>query len=166
MSVDTDIELLIKQEQVLQFSSFTEEDAWNLGQLMRAKAVERKLPLVMDIRIGPRQLFYTALPGTTQDNLEWVRRKVRTVLRFEKASYLVGREHEKKNIVFSAIRGINPMKYALAGGGFPIRIKGVGVVGCVTVSGVPQRQDHAFVAESLSDILSVKYSDLALPDSE
>lgn len=163
MSVDADIQLLVQQENVLQFPSFSEDDAWKLGQAMRAMAVARKLPLVMDIRIGQRPLFYTALAGTSQDNYEWVRRKVRTVVRFEKSSYLVGREHEKKNIVFSAMRGINPMKYALAGGGFPLRVKGAGMIGTVTVSGIPQRQDHAFVAESLCNYLNIDYGSLALP---
>jgi uncharacterized protein (UPF0303 family) len=163
MPLDQDIELIKKQEEALQFGGFTEADAWVLGQRMRKLAEDRKLPLVMDIRLGQRPLFYTALPGTSVDNYEWVRRKVRTVLRFEKSSYLVGREHEKKNIVFSAIRGINPMKYALAGGGFPIRVKGVGMVGTVTVSGIPQRQDHGFVVEALSGFLNVEHDSLALP---
>jgi uncharacterized protein (UPF0303 family) len=163
MSLDTDIEALIHQEAKLRFASIDESEAWRLGNTMRGLALERALPLVIDIRVGNRPLFYTALSGTTVDNYDWVRRKVRTVMRFEKSSYRVGREHEKKNLVFSALRGINPMKYALAGGGFPIHILGTGVVGSVTVSGIPQRQDHAFVAECLSRHLGVDYDSLALP---
>lgn len=162
MSLDADINCLIHQEEVLRFTAINEQVAWDLGTQMRQSAVEQKLPLVIDIRIGDRLLFYTALPGTSKDNYEWVRRKVRTVMRFEKCSYRVGREHEKKNIVFAVARGINPMKYALAGGGFPIHVKGTGVVGCVTVSGIPQRQDHSFVAENLSRCLGVDYSKIAL----
>ncbi len=163
MSLDADIECLVRQEQALRFKSFSEQDAWTLGNAMRTLALERKLGFVIDIRIGARPLFYTALPGTVQDNYEWVRRKVRTVLRFEKSSYRVGREHEKKNVVFSAIRGINPMKYTLAGGSFPIHVNGVGVIGAVTVSGVPQRKDHEFVVECLCKFLGLSYADLALP---
>jgi uncharacterized protein (UPF0303 family) len=121
------------------------------------------LPFVIDIRLGARQLFHTALPGTSLDNAEWVKRKVRTVRRFERSSYRVGREHEKKNIVFAAVRGINPMKYALAGGGFPIHLAGSGVVGTVAVSGMPQRQDHEYIVECLCRHLDVDYEKLALP---
>jgi uncharacterized protein (UPF0303 family) len=162
MSLDADIACLIRQEDALRFTAINEQTAWDLGTLMRSLAVERKLPLVIDIRVGDRLLFHTALPGTTIDNYDWVRRKVRTVMRFEKCSYRVGREHEKKNIVFAVARGINPLKYALAGGGFPIHVKGTGVVGCVTVSGVPQRDDHNFVAECLSRHLGVDYATVAL----
>jgi uncharacterized protein (UPF0303 family) len=54
------------------------------------------------------------------------------------------------------------MQYAPAGGGFPIRIIGTGVVGAVTVSGVPQREDHNFVAECIAQHLGVNYADTAL----
>ena len=65
MSLESDIERLKLQEQKLQFSKLDEADAWALGLAMREKAVARKLPLVIDIRIAGRPLFYTALPGTT-----------------------------------------------------------------------------------------------------
>ena len=40
-------------------------------------------------------------------------------------------------------------QYAAHGGVFPITIEGVGVVGTVGVSGLPQADDHAFVVEQL-----------------
>ena len=40
------------------------------------------------------------------------------------------------------------------GGSFPIRVAGVGIVGAVTVSGLPQAQDHALVVEGLRDFLA------------
>lgn len=162
MSLETDIAQMARQEQELRFASFGEEDAWMLGSLMRALAVERNLPFVIDIRMGSRPLFYTALGGSTPENPDWVRRKVNTVYRFHKSSYRVGREHQLQKKPFDATRGLDPMDYAPAGGGFPIHLKGTGVVGAVTVSGVPQRQDHEFVVEMLSRYLKLDYAMLAL----
>ena len=45
-------------------------------------------------------------------------------------------------------------RYAAHGGSFPIRVAGVGIVGAVTVSGLPQAQDHALVVEGLRDFLA------------
>jgi uncharacterized protein (UPF0303 family) len=162
MSITEDIAALKRQEEVLQFKRFNEDDAWALGSRMRALAMERKLPLVMDIRMGIRPLFYVAMPGTTPENPDWVRRKINTVYRFEGSSYRIGLEYKAKGNAFDQTRGIDPMQYAPAGGGFPIRLAGT-VVGAVTVSGVPQRDDHNFVAECLANHLGLAYTELALP---
>jgi uncharacterized protein (UPF0303 family) len=162
MSLETDIARLKLQEERLAFTSFNEEEAWKLGSAMRAHALERKLPIVMDIRIGIRPLFYAALPGTTPENPDWVRRKVNTVYRFAASSYRVVLEYKLKGDAFDASRGIDLMNYAPAGGGFPIRLAG-NVVGVVTISGIPQREDHNFAVESLSLHLGVPYSEIALP---
>jgi uncharacterized protein (UPF0303 family) len=162
MGIADDIAALKRQEEVLQFKRFNEDDAWTLGSHMRALAAERKLPLVMDIRIGIRPLFYVAMPGTTPENPDWVRRKINTVYRFEGSSYRIGLEYKLKGNAFDQSRGIDPLQYAPAGGGFPIRLAG-SLVGAVTVSGIPQRDDHNFVAESLSEFLGVAYKDVQLP---
>lgn len=162
MSLDSDIAQIARQEEALRFDRFNEDDAWALGGQMRAAALARGLPFVIDIRIGTRPLFFTALPGTSPDNSEWVRRKVNTVLRFHKSSYRVGREYQREGKPFDTSRGINPMDFAPAGGGFPIHVKGAGVVGVVTVSGVPQREDHGFVVEMLCAFLGIPHEGMAL----
>ncbi len=162
MSLESDIAQLVVQEQRLRFGHFGEADAWALGSQMRAAALARGIAFVIDIRIGNRPLFYTALPGSTPENPDWVRRKVNSVMRFHKSSYRVGREYLLKGQAFDQTRGIDPMDHAAAGGGFPIHLKGTGVIGCVTVSGVPQRDDHNFVAEMLCQFLGAEHGEIAL----
>jgi uncharacterized protein (UPF0303 family) len=162
VSLESDIAQIARQEEALRFGQFDEAMAWELGALMRQAAADRKLPFVIDIRIGNRPLFYTALPGSTPENPDWVRRKVNTVMRFHKSSYRVGREYQLQGKAFDASRGLDPMDYAPAGGGFPIHVRGTGVVGAITVSGVPQREDHGFVVEMLCAILKADHAALAL----
>lgn len=162
VSLVDDIACMKRQEEVLRFAKFDEADAWALGQILRGLAERQNLPMVMDIRIGTRPLFYAAMPGTTPENPDWVRRKVNTVMRFHKSSYRVGREYELKGNAFDASRGLNPIDYANAGGGFPIHITGTGVVGAVTVSGIPQRDDHNFVTEAIATFLKVDFAKIAL----
>jgi uncharacterized protein (UPF0303 family) len=146
----------------LRFSRFDEADAWALGSQMRAAAVARKLPLVIDIRVAGRPLFYAALPGTSPDNAEWVRRKINVVMRLHKCSYRVSREIAQSGQQLDELRGLNPIDVAPHGGCFPIHIIGTGIVGTVTVSGIPQREDHNFVIASLCEFLGQPHDELAL----
>jgi uncharacterized protein (UPF0303 family) len=163
MTLESDIAQIKAQEAALQFTRFDEADAWVLGSAMRAVAEKQKLPLVIHIEVAGRLLFFSALRGTGPDNTSWARRKVNTVMRFHASSYRVGLQLKNEGKPFGPERGIDPLEYAPAGGGFPIAIKDVGVVGCVAVSGVPQRQDHGFVVECLCAHLNVPHAPLALP---
>lgn len=162
MSLETDIAQLEQQEETLRFKKFDEADAWALGNILRDLAVAKTLPMVLDIRIGIRPLFYFAMPETTPENPDWVRRKYNTVMRFQKSSYRVGREYQHKGNKFDAARGLDEMQYASAGGSFPIHIIGTGVVGAVTVSGIPQREDHNFVVQAIAQFLNMDGAKIAL----
>lgn len=146
------------QEQELVFSRFDNADAWNLGSAMVAAATQRSLPVTIDIRRHGQQLFHAALAGTTADNDAWVERKLNVVNRFGASSYLVGRRLAATGTELDEALGVEPLRYAAHGGAFPIRIAEVGIVGTVTVSGLPQSEDHAFVTELIRTFLSSQAS--------
>jgi uncharacterized protein (UPF0303 family) len=106
-------------------------------------------PVAIDIRRGTQQLFHAALPGAVADNDRWIERKVRVVERFGASSYLVGRRLVSKGEELNAGMGLDPADYAAHGGAFPLRIRNVGIVAVVTVSGLPQAEDHALVVAAL-----------------
>jgi uncharacterized protein (UPF0303 family) len=152
LSVIADVEA---QERSLVFTRFDNDDAWRLGCELVEIARERDLGVTIDIRRGTQQLFHAALPGTTADNDDWIQRKVRVVQRFEESSYLVGLRSIAAGVPFVDARDDLPVaQYAAHGGSFPIRVRDVGVVGAVTVSGLPQEADHALVVEALRSFLS------------
>ena len=117
-------------------------------------AKERRLPIAVDIRRHGHQLFHAALPGATPDNDEWIARKIRVVDRFRASSYLVGRRLSANGRTLDQSQGVDPVLYAAHGGSFPVWIRGVGVVGSVTVSGLPQADDHALVVEAIGRFLT------------
>jgi uncharacterized protein (UPF0303 family) len=145
---------LEEQERELVFSRFDNDDAWRLGCRLVETARSRSLAVTVDIRRGPQQLFHAALPGTTPDNDSWIERKVRVVERFGGSSYLVGLRARAKGITFAAMHDLPLQEYAAHGGCFPVRVRDVGVVGTVTVSGLPQVDDHALVVEVVRDFLA------------
>jgi uncharacterized protein (UPF0303 family) len=112
--------------------------------------------LVIDIRRNGQQLFHAALPGTAPDNDAWIARKTRVVDRFGHSSYHVGERARQNGTTFEAQMRLDPDAYAAHGGAFPITVRGVGVVGTVAVSGLPQLEDHQFVVERLSAFLGIR----------
>ena len=162
MSLEADIAQLKIQEQQLQFTSFSEDDAWKLGEAMRAAALAMRHPFVIDIRSAGRKLFYAALPGSVPENENWVRRKINIVMSKHKSSYHIGRELAQNGRTLDQAMGFNPIDIAPHGGCFPIIIKNVGVVGTITVSGIPQRDDHNFVVEQICAYLKLDHAKLEL----
>jgi uncharacterized protein (UPF0303 family) len=145
---------LREQEERLQFARFDHDDAWRLGNLLVAVARERDLAVTIDIRRGDQQLFHCALPGTSPDNDDWIERKIRVVRRFGHSSYLVGQGYREQGTTFEEKSHLDPALYAAHGGCFPLLIRGTGPVGTVTVSGLPQLDDHRLVVEVLELFLN------------
>ncbi len=145
---------LLQQEQELQFTKFNEVTAWQLGSQMVERAMRDNLPITIDITRGQHQLFHFSMPGTAADNDEWVKRKVRLVNRFGHSSFYMGQslKHKGKTIEQSYL--ISESEFAAHGGCFPILIKGTGMVGTITVSGLPQEEDHKLVVESIREFIA------------
>jgi uncharacterized protein (UPF0303 family) len=52
-----------------------------------------------------------------------------------------------------ARHGLLLADYAAHGGGFPVVLRGTGLVGTVVASGLPQREDHALVVAVMAEVL-------------
>lgn len=163
MSIESDLALITVQEKTLRFECFEEKEAWRLGSRLRELAQGRELPVVIDIRRFSQPLFYCALAGSVPDNVEWVRRKGNVVARFHRSSYRVGLELRRKQTSLEAEFGLPTADYAAHGGSFPLIVSGAGIIGSVTVSGLPQRMDHALVVEALAQELGRDEASLRLP---
>jgi len=157
-----DLVTIARQEQVLVFDRFDEETAWRIGSLLRVWALEQGAAIVIDVRLFHRELFFAALPGSTADNVDWVRRKTNVVRRFQRSSYRMGLEQAHKGTTLAERYGLPLSDYAAHGGAFPISVAGAGVIGAVTVSGLPQREDHNLVVRALAGALGIPASDVAL----
>jgi uncharacterized protein (UPF0303 family) len=145
---------LLDQEERLQLTRYEHEDAFRLGMLMVERARADGLPLTVDLTRGQQQLFHVALPGTTPDNDHWVRRKTATVYRFHRSSYYMGVSCRVRGASLAERFAVDPAEFAAHGGAFPIRVRGAGLVGTATVSGLPQEEDHRLVVTILERFLA------------
>jgi uncharacterized protein (UPF0303 family) len=162
MGLQEDLDRIALQERELILPRLDADIAWQIGSKIRAIAAERRLPVVVDIRRFGHPLFYAAMDSTTPDNPEWVRRKSNVVARFHHSSYTTALNEKLKGKTIYETQGLPLADYATHGGSFPIRVTNAGIIGSITVSGLPMRQDHELVIEALCAILGHNYDDLKL----
>jgi uncharacterized protein (UPF0303 family) len=156
------IEAVLRQEQALVFPAFDEQTAHDTGEALRAEALARKAPVVVEIRTAARKLYFAALPGSSGDNDEWARRKGNLVLRTNTSSFRMGLQLKERGRPAWPDAGFDPKDFSDSGGGFPVTVKGTGVVAVICVSGLPARDDHELITSVLAKRLGV--TGVALPE--
>lgn len=140
---------LIELERELQFDAFTNDMALELGLLLVKMCREQGHALTIDITKSGQQIFHYSFEGTLPDNDEWVIRKNRIVNRLHHCSYYTQLYMEQEGKSIDERYHISAYEFSPYGGAFPIGIKNVGVVGTITVSGLPPADDHEFVAAGI-----------------
>ncbi|WP_054309280.1 heme-degrading domain-containing protein [Mesorhizobium sp. 1M-11] len=165
MAASEDIETIRRQEAALVLERFDEAVAFEIGSAIRARALKEQLPIIVDIRTFDRPLFYAAMPGSNASNPDWARRKINVVKRYLRSTYRMVLEQQRPDRTFKVGEGLDIAEYVLAGGGFPVTVKGAGVIGVIAVSGLPEREDHNVVVDALCAYLGVDRAKLALPPS-
>ncbi|NVM77012.1 uncharacterized protein (UPF0303 family) [Duganella sp. SG902] len=148
------LDTLTQQEQELQFTAFSSDTALTLGLKLieLAKAGDKRITI--NITVNGKVLFHHAMQGASADQADWIRRKNNVVARFGRCSFYVGIDHKHRGVVFEDIKYLDPRDHAANGGAFPITLKGTGIIGTVTVSGLRQAEDHALVVEALRAVLA------------
>ncbi len=145
---------LLSHEEELQFREFGCDDALRLGLKLVERAKAGAKSVTVDICRNGQQLFHCALPGTSTDNDLWIRRKNNVVNHYGHSSLYVGTQFRSKGTTFEQSSRLDIAQYAAHGGAFPIIVHAVGVVGTVTVSGLPQEEDHRLVVSVLREFLT------------
>jgi uncharacterized protein (UPF0303 family) len=145
---------LLQQEVEIQFKSFDNNMAFVVGLALLDTARNKGKGVTIDIARNGQQLFHYAMPGTSRDNDVWVQRKNNVVNRFGHSSYYMGISLKSKSQTIEEKYLISSSDFAAHGGAFPLTVRGVGVVGTITVSGLPQEEDHELVVTTLRKYLA------------
>ena len=151
---DALLQSLSQQEDELQFTRFSNESALEIGLALLKAADAAGKAVTIDITRYGQQLFHYAMSGTNADNDEWIKRKTNIVRRFGHSSYYMGITLKQAGQTIEEKYLLSESEYAAHGGSFPLIIQGVGVVGTITVSGLPQAEDHELVVETLRQCLA------------
>lgn len=162
MDIEKDLARIAVQEKRLSFKAFNADTAWELGSRLKAHAEARGVVLTIEIRIARETVFFHAMNGVNPTNADWARRKRNVVEFLWRSSYAVGLALKQEETSLESRHGLPTRDYASHGGSFPITVDGVGCIGTVTVSGLPQREDHIFLVEVLAAMCGVNYAEIAL----
>lgn len=141
---------LAEQARALELAGFSTADALRLGTLALDRATRDGLPIVLEVHHLGRVVFRAALPGSQPDSDDWIVRKARVVERFGSATLAVRVRYEERGSTFAEATGLAESEYAAHGGGLPIEVAGVGAVGAMYVSGLPQVDDHEFAVSCVA----------------
>jgi uncharacterized protein (UPF0303 family) len=155
MDIQKDLQRIAFQEQTLIFTRFDKAMAWELGTSLKRACEDKGVSVTIEVRLARETVFFYAMPGTSAINTDWARRKRNVVELMELSSYGVGRSFALKGDSLEGLMGLPPRDYADHGGSFPLSVKGMGCIGAVTVSGLPQREDHAMVVQVLARMCGV-----------
>ena len=155
MTIDELLGLLDMQEEILQFSHFTNADAWEVGNCIVAEAIKRKLPVAVSIRLNNGlTVFQYASDSVNLQSERWLQRKMNTVRTLERSSLYTSVLLRKSEETL-ADWYLDEKDYAACGGGFPIRIEEVGVIGAILVEGQDHFSDHDLIVKSISRYLHI-----------
>lgn len=148
------IKVLKMQEEILQFTHFTNADAWELGSMIVMEAERRKQPILLSIRLNSGLVvFQYAFDGMNLSHEELLSRKFNTVKYLEVSSLQLYMQSQMEGVNEAVLK--NTREFAALGGGFPIRIEEVGVIGAVVASGEDHVAEHDLLVKCISKYLHI-----------
>ena len=96
---------------------------WRLGRDLVEQCLQEAYGVTICAKVGQQHVFHAALPGTSADNDSWVHRKLRVVEHFGIASLAVQEQYGTEPRDFYRIFGLEPSRYAPAGGAVPLLVE-------------------------------------------
>ncbi len=138
----------------LELASFSPAEAVALGLLATDRAITEQLAIIIEVHHLGRLAYRAALPGSIPDSDDWLVRKRRVVERYHRSTLATKVKYEERGTTFNESTGLSELEYAAHGGGMPVFVAGVGVVGGFYASGLPEVDDHRFLVTCLRDLKS------------
>lgn len=154
-STEKILEIIDRQEQLLQFDSFDNETAIRIGLLMLEKSRKAGKSVAVEITRCGHRIFHAALDGTSPDITDWMRRKMNTVCRVFRSTLWLQMRLKRYGVSLEKGFHLSPADYVDSGGGFPIVVKNVGFIGAIVASGTSDRLEHELIVETLAEYLGV-----------
>ncbi|MGC5772742.1 heme-binding protein [Paenibacillus pabuli] len=143
-------------EKELEFTSFSHQDALEIGNLIVQYAQENNVAVAIHIERNRVPVFTHLMDGTSEENYVWLFRKKRVVDHYNHSSAFIEERFIQSGASHTEHSLLSTSEYQAVGGSIPIRVKGVGVIGSVTVGGLTGELDHEYAVEGIRQFLNGK----------
>ncbi|CAI6080541.1 hypothetical protein PAECIP112173_02921 [Paenibacillus sp. JJ-100] len=147
------LEQMQQEELELVWNTFNSETALQLGLHLTQEAKHRSQAVTIEISLKGHRLFLHAMEGTHPDNENWIRRKNNVVNHFGSSSWHTALRLRNENKTLEKDYDLPDSDYVLAGGAFPLILQEEGQVGTITISGLPDEEDHDLVTTGIRSFL-------------
>ena len=150
---------LLKEEKILKLLSLTNTDAIEIGEIATTLGNQRKVPIAIQVRIGDWIVFHASLEGSKPENDRWINRKVAVVMLKKHSTMYERVSAEERGVDWHKENNVQDETHAIHGGALPL-ITDEGFRGILSISGLPQVEDHLFAVEVLTEFLARKGEEL------
>ena len=144
------------EAKALQLSSLTQAEAIEIGTIAQEIGLDRKLPIAVEVRMKDWIVFHASLPGSTPENDSWIARKARVVLATGRSTMHERVDAAERGVDWYEEKGLPEETHAIHGGALALNVSGLGCVGQLIISGLPQVDDHLFAVEVVTEFLARK----------
>ena len=147
---------LALEAKTLELESLSQKEAIEIGEIALDLGFDRGVPIAVEVRLKEWTVFHASLPGSNAENDSWIARKARVVLATGNSTMYERVLAEEQGIDWYEVKALPEETHAIHGGGLPLNVKGMGCVGVLLISGLPQVQDHLLGVEVLTEFLARK----------
>ena len=147
---------LAREAATLILPSLTQSEALEIGEIAVSIGRNRSVPIAVEVRLKDWIVFHASLPGSSPENDRWISRKARVVMATEHSTIFERVLAEEQGLDWYSATGLSEETHAVHGGGLALTVKGLGFVGILLISGLPQVEDHLLGVEVIAEYLARK----------
>ncbi len=141
-------EELMANDFVIGEGPWDQATAIELGEALRKRGESESKPVAVAVIFDEQRIYHVGLPGTSQNNDEWIDRKIRTVDMTHHSSLALRVKADEMGVKEEDM-GFKAGHLAVCGGGFPLYTDGK-FVGAAIVSGLPHEVDHQILVDVIT----------------
>ncbi|WP_025822215.1 heme-binding protein [Shewanella marina] len=137
-------------EKQLVVDSFSNKLAMDIGLKIIQLAKARNLCISVAINRINHIVFLYLDDGLPADKHCWLNRKANLAMHFEESSLAVKQDLINGAMTLAGTFALDETQFVARGGAIPIMVRGSGLIGAVTVTGLQDTDDHQLIVDALA----------------